>query len=297
MAQIDQYQAEWQQAQDRYRAGVNAGYDATDADQMYLAPVREKWNILNTLPISARAKASEELDKAHIDFLQGIQSGYKPQDAANLYLIPKLEEWKGAANVPTEKLPKTKAEVEQWYNSNPAMQDEASEAQQQISDGVPVRSAIEGHPMLLKAPSFSQTWRPMYESAVQRDETSKAKVAQDNTADGLTLKMFRLAQGRKNFLPEAPIQQFFNQRLGQLESQATNSPTMTPADLPALVDNSSRYAPQMPDDLGTGPVPAGAQPKYLTKFKTSQDVAAAYQGKELSREEAKKILLDQFGIK
>ncbi len=46
--EASQYQAEWQAAQQRYIAGVNAGYSDADASQMYLDPVKQKWDILKS---------------------------------------------------------------------------------------------------------------------------------------------------------------------------------------------------------------------------------------------------------
>lgn len=252
MDETQQYLNEWQQAQDRYRAGVNAGYSDQDAQQMYLAPVQAKWDILKAVPPALKAKAATDLDTAHISFLKGIQAGYQPGQAADLYLKPVLQEWQGAASLPQRQLPKTVEQKAEWYAQNPAMQQEEMDAQDQISSGMPVRQALEGHPMLLKAPGFAQIYRPMYESAVRRDESAQAREAQQDTPESLARQMFSIGAGRKNFDKDAPIQQFFNERLGQLENRATNGPAATS---PTIVhDNEGRWTPKPPPE-DTGPTP------------------------------------------
>jgi len=250
MDEATQYLNEWQQAQDRYRAGVNAGYSDADAQQLYLAPVQAKWDVLKSVPPALKTKAATDLDTAHINFLKGVQAGYQPGQAADLYLKPALAEWQGAANLPQRQLPKTLEQRTEWYAQNPAMQQEESEAQQQIAEGVPIKDAIEGHPMLLKAPGFSQVWRPMYESAVRRGETAQAKTEQENSPEGLARQMFQIAAGRKNFAADSPAQAFFTQRLGELENQATNGPAATAPNVVPVP--SQRYAPKPPDE---GPTP------------------------------------------
>lgn len=253
MDEATQYLNEWQQAQDRYRAGVNAGYSDEDAQQMYLAPVQAKWDILKAVPPALKAKAATDLDTAHISFLKGIQAGYQPGQAADLYLKPVLQEWQGAASLPQRQLPKTTEQKAEWYAQNPAMQQEEMEAQDQISSGMPVRQALEGHPMLLKAPGFAQLYRPMYESAVRRDESAQSRAAQEDTPQALARQMFQIAAGRKNFAQDSPAQNFFNTRLGQLENQATNGPAATPP--PSIMpDNGGRYIPVAPP-VETGPTP------------------------------------------
>lgn len=247
MSDKSEYLNEWQQAQDRYRAGVNGGYSDADADALYLAPVRDKWSVLKSVPESLRTQASTELNDAHLSFLKGVQSGYKPQEAADLYLKPQLEKWQGASSFPDPKLPKTTKEVRDWYAQNPAMQDEESEAQAQIEDGVPVSEAIAGHPMLLRAPGFSSTWRPRFNSAVRSDAAKVEKAAQADTPEGVQSKMFSLASKRKLFLPDAPIQKFFDKEMGGMENQLTNAPTIVREPNTARGGFSVQSMPQLTD--------------------------------------------------
>lgn len=95
-----QFAAEWDSAQQRYRAAMNAGYSAEDAAQMYLQPVQNKWDILKDVPAEQRQSAARDLDQAQQSFLTGIRSGYQPEDAANLYLKPSQQKWVAAAGVP-----------------------------------------------------------------------------------------------------------------------------------------------------------------------------------------------------
>lgn len=99
MDEVSQYMADWQTAQDHYRAGVNAGYSEQDAAQMYLDPVKDKWNILKTVPPALQPKASQELDAAHQSFLNGMQAGYKQDDSENIYLKPEQMKWSAVADL------------------------------------------------------------------------------------------------------------------------------------------------------------------------------------------------------
>jgi hypothetical protein len=99
MSAQSQFIADWNAAQERYRASVNAGYDAGDAEQMYLTPVKDKWDILKSVNPSMRQQAASELDAAQLSFLKGMQSGYKSRDAQNLFLKPSQQKWQAASNV------------------------------------------------------------------------------------------------------------------------------------------------------------------------------------------------------
>jgi hypothetical protein len=61
-----QFDADWQKAQERYQAGVSGGYTEADADQLYLAPIRAKWKIIQASPETFQRKGN--MAKINSDF-------------------------------------------------------------------------------------------------------------------------------------------------------------------------------------------------------------------------------------
>ena len=93
------YSQEWDMANNRFRAAINSGFSEQDADQMYLAPTRNKFEVLKAVPDPMKAQAAKELDDAHISFLKGIQSGYHAADAGNMFMAPVLQKWASSGQV------------------------------------------------------------------------------------------------------------------------------------------------------------------------------------------------------
>lgn len=225
MDDAQKYLSEWNQAQERYRAGVNGGYTDRDAEDMYLAPVRAKWDILKSVPTSMRDKASTELDDAHLAFLKGIQSGYKTEDAAKLYLTPELEKWAGASAFKHDE-------------GDPLIEHKIG-ALQEVQDGAPVQSVILNHPQQIFGDSKFQT-RFMdtahraeterlkeVKSAATAAEKEAAKMENDFSPEALAKKFFSL-KGKSDKLPDdSPLKSYFNDRVGELENSLTNAPTAT----------------------------------------------------------------------
>lgn len=269
MDEFTQYQNELDQAQQRYQAGINAGYSDDDADQMYLEPVRQKWNVLKSVPDSMKQIASRQLDDAHIAFLQGIQAGYKPQDAAKLYLTPKLEKWQGAASFAKE--------------SDPLVADKVG-ALGEVQDGANPQSVIQSHPLKIFAdPKFEARFETAAHEAEGRRLKAAQKLAESQTAsetpptaDELTKQLFSLAGGSKRFDPNAPIQQYFGQRMGEIEQQLTNGPAATQPNVvrePPLF-SSAGYNPQPPKELTDEELVAQQHPNW-----TPDQVRLGAQGK------------------
>lgn len=103
------FNAEWDSAQQRYRAAVNSGFTEADAAQLYLDPVKNKWDILKNVPETMKRAAALDLDQAQQAFVKGTQAGYKAGDAENIYLKPAEQKWQAAASIPDES-PEMKAE-------------------------------------------------------------------------------------------------------------------------------------------------------------------------------------------
>jgi len=269
MDESAQYQAEWDQAQQRYQAGVNAGYSDADAEQMYIAPVREKWNVLKSVPDSMKQIASRQLDDAHISFLQGIQAGYKPEDSAKLYLIPKLEKWQGASAFAKE--------------NDPLVADKIG-ALGEVQDGANPQSVIQSHPAKIFAdPKFEARFETAAHEAERERLKAAKKINDDQTAaetqptpEELTKQLFSLAAGKKRFDQDAPIQQYFGQRMGEIEQQLTNAPSETAPRVERVppLGQSGRYVPQPPPELTDADLVQQQHPNW-----TPDQVRLGVQGK------------------
>lgn len=292
--QSQQFNSEWDQAQARYRAGVNAGYDPADADQMYLAPVRDKWDILKDVPATMRPQASKELDDAHLGFLKGIQSGYKAADAENIYLKPAQQKWVASSEIPQKKQ-MTEAELRAYYEQSPALKAEESDALQQIASGVPEKQAIEGHPALLTTPGYNTRWSARYLESAKAENTASKTAEKAATPEVVIPKLMSLYRAGSSplatNLPPAVVSSM-KQEIGNLQNQLTKAPARVTFPPPPSTGTAAEPAPDQ--SLPSGP--ATGTSKYKTKFTTAAAVGEAYRSKELTRDEAKRILQDQFGI-
>lgn len=290
--------ADWNAAQSRYRAGVQAGYSDADAADLYLAPVKNKWDILKTVPETMQKTAGAELDAANKAYVAGVSAGYKPEDAANLFLKPQEQKWVAAADIPDKK----KLTIQQQTAANPVKQYEAQQDEQsaleKIAAGRPVKKTIEEYPLLLSMPGFSTRWNARYNQALTTDQRTAAAALKEKTAaekaaekanapDALlskAAKLFGLRSPTSKLPPE--LKGELNDQLAQVSSQLTNRPNLFPPPASEALDATS---PEL------NAAPTSAKSKYATKYRNPSEVTAAFKSKELTREEANKILLDQFG--
>jgi hypothetical protein len=61
-----QFDTDWQKAQERYQTGLNSGFSEADAEQLYLAPIRAKWKIIQASPETFQKKGN--MAKINSDF-------------------------------------------------------------------------------------------------------------------------------------------------------------------------------------------------------------------------------------
>jgi hypothetical protein len=226
-----QFQNEWDMAQQRYRAGINSGYNEDDADKLYLSPVRDKWEVLKDVPDAMKPGAAKELDAAQAAYLKGVNSGYKPADAGKIFLKPAEEKWIAAASLPEKK----KLTIQQQFAASPEHQYEAQQDEQSalsdIAGGKPVRKVIESYPLLLSMPGYSTRWNARYNSALNHDQTTATqalheKTAAEKLAEKAASPDVLRAQVSKLFSSKVPPEMEPDKaaRIGQLENQITNSP-------------------------------------------------------------------------
>lgn len=238
MDEPSQYLAEWDKAQQRYQAGINAGYSDADAQQMYLAPVQAKWSVMEKIPDSMKPQAANELDAAHLSFLNGIQAGYKPQQSADLYLLPKLDKWRG---------------VSQFAHESDPLLREKDAALRELQDGIYSQEVINNHPQKIFAdPRFEarfETYAHEAErermNAAKNADIAKSKAAAKDTPDAAWEKLFKFNTGATKYKAENPdsaaLPAMADER-GQLENATTNGPS--------IVHDPSRWNPQPPADTG-----------------------------------------------
>ena len=280
-----QFQQEWDLAQSRYRAGINAGYEAADADQMYLAPVRNKWEVLKTIPVDHQAAAAKELDDAHLSFLKGIQAGYKAPDAENLYLKPVEQKWAVAATIPEPAKADPTREFKQGAISMLLQGASPEMAQDMIR---------ENQHNIFSDKKFSADFQRAFEAGQKtRQKQAESKIALETKAaaeksdpEKLTRELMQIGRTQKAniFEPDSPAGQLLTSRVGQIENQITNAP-------PLLAPGRVSFQPSQPAPLGTG------KQMSVEGYQTPEDVGKAFREKKITRAEAKLILNGKFGIK
>ena len=274
---VDQaFQSDWDTAQQRYRAGVNAGYSEEDADQLYLAPVRNKWDILKDVPPAMQSKAAQELNDAQVSFIKNVYAGYKPEDANNLVLAPVEQKWQAAADIHEPARP------------DPLIADKVG-ALQEAGAGYDPIQVLNDHPRaIFSDPEYVK----QFEAAALRGQKEKVAAttkagevaAKQNDPVQLFKEISTLGKLGDSSMTNAPaaVQDSLKQAIGKLESQVTGLQPRVSFNLPA--------------DDGLPSKPTGAPEKFATKFRTPQEVKDAYHSKELNQDEATKILRDQFGM-
>lgn len=272
--EASQFMAEWNQAQQRYRAGVAAGYSPNDAENLYLTPVENKWDILKKVPAPLRPQASTELDAAQVLFLKGVNAGYKPADSEKLYLNPAEQKWVASSSVRTPPV------------ADPLLAHKEG-ALQELAAGYDPMQVMQGHPQQM----FSD---PKY---VARFETAAAAATREKQRvqqEAATMASKVPLEAAKTLNELANIQHNKNFEMSPETAAAVKG--LADAAKTRLIGQPAPHTAEagIPADIGS--TPSGASPKYLTKFKSAEDVGAAYRSGELSRDEAKKILADQFGI-
>lgn len=276
--------ADWNAAQSRYRAGVQAGYSDADAADLYLAPVKNKWDILKTVPETMQKTAGAELDAANKAYVAGVSAGYKPEDAANLFLKPQEQKWVAAADIPDKK----KLTIQQQAAANPVKQYEAQQDEQsaleKIAAGRPVKKTIEEYPLLLSMPGFSTRWNARYNAALNHDQAQaaaalKEKTAAEKAAEKASSPDALLGQASKLFKLQLPpkLAGAQSNRLAQVSSQLTNQPTAAatpPQDTPPAPVAPPTAKLPVKDKVALANKIAAAHPDW-----TKEQVILAVQGK------------------
>lgn len=274
------FDQDWTAAQQRYASAITAGYDADDAKELYLDPVKQKYQILANVPPQQQKQAANELDQSRVNLFRNFESGYTLDDSKKMTTEPTQDKWEAAAS------------IRQPAKPDPLI-DEKVGALSEVAAGYDPQQVLQGHPRQIFAdPEFVQKFETTADRG-QRDrrarESKAANVAARATAEksfdsnvGELSHLTSLMQSPRFQIAAPDVQTMVSNRLSQVEGNIRSNPLMQPKD-----DSTP--------DLGNAPAqPADA--KYLTKFKTAADVKAAFHTGELKRDEAKKILQDQFGF-
>ena len=246
-----EFDADWQKAMQRYNTGVNAGYTEADADTLYLAPVREKWKLIQSSPSTFTDKS--KLDKINSDFEAAQESAVKnlnrsesTEETVGSRIGPLAQKWSIAASFPTSpKVPTTPSQTAAWFAHNPAMQAEEKETLSQIASGVPESEAILAHPTLLQNAPYGARWNPRLTASIGRDQRAAAKA---DAAPDVT----KLARSRRFFTnelttnPDLPpdVKQEYEDQISQIDSMM--SPFSRGVRFTSPTDSSPAEAPQSP---------------------------------------------------
>lgn len=218
---VKQFNFEWDAAQKRYQAGVNSGYSQSDADSMFLAPVRNKFEILKSVPTPLKAQAAKELDAARLSYLKGINSGYQAPDAENLFLKPAEQKWTAAAEVAVP--------------PDPMIEQYKAGAKESIRNGIDESEVMRALPPALLGDTkfvaeLDTEAREAFNQKAKAANTAQAiaaRTAKENSPLAVDETAARLVdlKNNKNWAAEPPeIQAKINQDLSAAEARMTNAP-------------------------------------------------------------------------
>ena len=268
------FDADWSKAQDNYKAAINGGFSAEDADRTYLAPIKAKYEIIRSSPSLLNNRAA--LNQFNSDFDSGVEAYHKAYNsysrdggdwAASQTIKPLLDKWTLKASLPAAALPTTTAQVTKFYANNPAMQAEQQEAQKQIQSGMSPVDVLTAHPTLLKYAPYRQQFEPIYRSALVQDRRNQAAVsAKENPPVENIVRARSLLQKAITDDPNMPpdVKKSYMDNIGALDEKLKSSVSPDNS-APSLSPPAQPMQPSQPDDSGlpdlTGvPAPAPAAP-------------------------------------
>jgi hypothetical protein len=289
----DQFEQDWKQAQSRYQAGLDAGLDEKDAAQTYLMPVQQKWQIVQSSPTlqtdpQKLNQFNKEFETANDTFLKNYSdySSDGGQAAAQGTILPTLQKWSIEGALPEKRplIPHTPEQINSWFQNNPAMQSEETDALSQIQSGTPETQAILANPMLLKAPTFAPRWTARFLDAVQQEK--EAAIPPSPVALARERNVFSDAEGKlydahNNLIPgNEGLKSYYDEQLAKLDAQATNSVPAAASPPVAPAPDINQYNPA-PDRFSIQPSPADSglpDVNALSTPKSQQDFDALPRG-------------------
>lgn len=286
------FDSDWSKAQDNYKAAINGGFSAEDADRTYLAPIKAKYEIIRSSPSLLNNSAA--LNQFNSDYDNGVEQYQKLYNsysrdggdwAASQTIKPLLDKWTLKASLPTATVPTTTAQVTKFYANNPAMQAEQQEAQKQIQSGMNPVDVLTTHPTLLKYAPYREQFQPIYRSALIQDRRNQAAVlAKENPSVEKIVRVRSLLQKAITDDPNMPpdVKKSYMENIGALDEKLKSS---VPPDnsAPSLSPPAQPMQPTpeaQPDDSGlpdlTG-VPASAPVQPAAPITPKDKVALANQ--------------------
>jgi hypothetical protein len=261
------FESDWQKAQDQYDAGVKAGYSTTDADNLYLQPVRSKWKIISESP--QLLQDSDQLKKFHTQYDSAVENFHKNLNSYSRdggqwaseqpgSLLPVLQKWSIQAALPVER------------KSEYADNSDQLGALKELQNGFDPMAVLQNHNSSRWSPEFMNKFQSEALRAgnitQRQDERSQAAAARTATAtakanspEGIAKQRFIL-QSQMNQAKEAGADgmvDFYGKQLAALDSAATNSPSITG-------DSSYTFTPQdstADPNVTASPTPANVTPK------------------------------------
>lgn len=282
------FDADWSKAQDNYKAAINGGFSAEDADRTYLAPIKAKYEIIRSSPSLLNNRAA--LNQFNSDYDNGVEQYQKLYNsysrdggdwAASQTIKPLLDKWTLKASLPTAALPTTTAQVTKFYANNPAMQAQQQEALKQIQSGMSPVDVLTAHPTLLKYAPYREQFEPIYRSALIQDRRNQAAVSakenpsDDNIARSRSL-LINAIKDDPDMLPD--VKKSYMDKIAALDEKLKSSVSPDNS-APSLSPPAQPMQPSQPDNSGlpdlTG-VPVG-QPPAAASAVSGQPQAIPYQ--------------------
>jgi hypothetical protein len=264
------FQEDWDRAQQRFTAGVKAGYTEQDASQMYLDPVKQRWTLaaanlakersdLTGDPIGqenrgAITKLLDEGQHAEELFHAGIKAGYTPEDSAAMHLSPFQQKWTAHAALPTPAKPHriTQAEEDRYYANNKAMQDEAAALRTELKADPTSIEPYNRHPVLLEHRPWRGMFYPGYEKAVSA--TTRALKVPDIASLGTKRKTVQTLLENADSEPPATKQAYKREisRIDEILASGVASPEELSQVGVAPTESDIEDQPQTGEDAAAG---------------------------------------------
>lgn len=170
----DAFQKDWKKAKKFYDAAIASG-DRTpaEADAIYYAPVREKWQVAATTPKlltdpTSFQKFNNDFDRSKDSFDGLVRDGQDPLKAAAATINPNLQKWQLNPSTQPQKR-KTEAEIESENSAKPDLVKSEKDLNASLDaakdDPFAVVAAYYAHPEMLNVQPFERRNDTLYREA------------------------------------------------------------------------------------------------------------------------------------
>ena len=297
-----QFNDDWQQATDLYQKGVDGGYSESDADQIYLQPIRDKWKIIQSTPSLMQDK--DALDKMHTEYGDALNGFYKNINSKDAYPVEEAfgrfvrpVQSKYASGIRLPKSPRVPATDAGLISRLPKQVINEVEQTQGIPQAnIGTAEAPKYHPYSVKVTAQDANDlrnKVLFNIKSGMDSASASRKAIEDvfgTSPSLEPNIVTNAPGtpeiKHKFWFDTPAvpptlgTNYFKVKSGQLEGDESGDTGV------------------VGEDLANKPVKFQASEAggSSAKFNNAAEVKAAYRAGQIDKKSAMQILQDQFGM-